>query len=221
FKPKTDTAKEAVQAAVKTLAEQALASTQLITKDAVSTIEAIVAEIDRKLSEQINLIIHNEDFRALEGTWRGLHYLVNNTETDEKLKIRVMNISKKDTARTLRKFKGTAWDQSPLFKKIYEEEYGTPGGAPYGCIIGDYAFDHTPPDVEIMSGMAQISAAAHTPFIAGAAPTLLNMDSWQQLADPRDLTKIFQSPEYAPWRSLRESEDSRYIGLGMPRYLVR
>src|SRR5438093_865063 len=95
------------------------------------------------------------------------------------------------------------------------------GGAPYGCIVGDYAFDHTPPDVEILSGMAQISAAAHTPFIAGAAPTLLNMDSWQQLADPRDLTKIFQSPEYAPWRSLRESADSQYIGLAMPRYLAR
>src|SRR5215467_8237607 len=125
FKPKTDTANEAVRAAVKTLAEQALASTQLITKDAVASIEAIVAEIDRKLSEQINLIIHNEDFKALEGTWRGLHYLVTNTETDEKLKIRVMNISKKDAARNLRKFKGTAWDQSPLFKKIYEEEYGT------------------------------------------------------------------------------------------------
>src|SRR6516165_7761209 len=221
FKPKTDTAKEAVQAAVKTLAEQALASTQLITKDAVSTIEAIVAEIDRKLSEQINLIIHHEEFRALEGTWRGLHYLVNNTETDEKLKIRVMNISKKDAARTLKKFKGTAWDQSPLFKKIYEEEYGTPGGAPYGCLIGDYSFDQSPPDVEMLMSMSQICAASNTPFIAAAAPTLMNMDTWQELMDPRDLTKIFQTPEYAPWRSLRDSEDSRYVGLTMPRTLSR
>src|SRR5215475_12671694 len=221
FKPKTDTAKEAVQAAVKTLAEQALASTQLITKDAVSTIEAIVAEIDRKLSEQINLILHNEDFKALEGTWRGLHYLVTNTETDEKLKIRVMNISKKDAARNLKKFKGTAWDQSPLFKKIYEEEYGTPGGAPYGCLIGDYSFDHSPPDVEMLMSMSQICAASHTPFIAAAAPTLMNMDTWQELMDPRDLTKIFQTPEYAPWRSLRDSEDSRYVGLTMPRTLSR
>jgi type VI secretion system protein ImpC len=132
-----------------------------------------------------------------------------------------MNISKKDLGKTLKKFKGTAWDQSPLFKKIYEEEFGTPGGSPYGCLIGDYSFDHTPPDVEIMQGMMQISAASHTPFLAAAAPTLMNMDSWQQLADPRDLTKIFQSPEYAPWRSLRESDDSRYIGLCMPRYLSR
>src|SRR5438477_3108651 len=221
FKPKTDTAKEAVQAAVKTLAEQALASTSLITKDAVSWIEAIVAEIDRKLSEQINLIMHHEDFKALEGTWRGLHYLVTNTEIDDKLKIRVMNISKKDAGRTLRKFKGTAWDQSPLFKKIYEEDYGTPGGAPYGCLIGDYSFDHSPPDVEMLMSMAQISSASHTPFIAAAAPTLMNMDTWQELMDPRDITKIFQTPDYAAWRSLRNSEDSRYIGLTMPKTLSR
>ena len=132
-----------------------------------------------------------------------------------------MNISKKDAGRTLRKFKGTAWDQSPLFKKIYEEEYGTPGGAPYGCLIGDYSFDHSPPDVEMLLSMSQICAASHTPFIAAGAPTLMNMDTWQELMDPRDLTKIFQTPEYAPWRSLRDSEDSRYIGLTMPRTLSR
>src|SRR5438105_1069602 len=221
FKPKSDTAKEAVQAAVKTLAEQALASTSLITKDAVASIEAIVAEIDRKLSEQINLIMHHEDFKALEGTWRGLNYVVTHTETDEKLKIRVMNISKKDAGRTLRKCKGTAWDQSPLFKKIYEEEYGTPGGAPYGCLIGDYSFDHSPPDVEMLLSISQICSASHTPFIAAAAPTLMNMDTWQELMDPRDITKIYQTPEYAAWRSLRNSEDSRYIGLTMPKTLSR
>jgi type VI secretion system protein ImpC len=146
---------------------------------------------------------------------------VNNTETDENLKIRVINISKKDLGKTIKKFKGTAWDQSPLFKKIYEEEYGTPGGAPYGCLIGDYEFDHSPPDVEILSGMAQIAAAAHAPFISAASPTVMNFDSWRQLSDPRDLTKIFQTAEYAAWRSLRESEDSRYIGLTMPRFLSR
>ena len=132
-----------------------------------------------------------------------------------------MNVSKKDAGRVLKKFKGTAWDQSPLFKKIYEEEYGTPGGAPYGCIIGDYQFDHSPPDVEMLGSLAQICAASHTPFLAAAAPTLMNMDTWQELMDPRDLTKIFQTPEYAAWRSLRASEDSRYIGLTMPRTLSR
>lgn len=221
FKPKSDRAKEAIDTAVRTLAEQALAETTLISEDAVRTVEAIIAEIDKKLSEQINLIIHHEDFQSLESTWQGLHYLVNNTETDETLKIRVLNLPKKDLAKTLKKYKGTAWDQSPLFKKLYEEEFGAPGGEPYGCIVGDYYFDHSPPDVEILSGMAQIASAAHAPFISASAPTLMNMDSWQELGDPRDLTKIFQTADYAPWRSLRESDDSRYIGLTMPRFLGR
>jgi len=221
FKPKSDHVKEAINSAVRTLAEQALSETALITDDSVRTIESIIAEIDRKLSEQINLIMHHEDFKQIESAWRGLSHLVNNTETDETLKIRVLNLSKKDLAKTLKKYKGTAWDQSPLFKKLYEEEYGSPGGEPYGCLIGDYYFDHGPPDVEILNGVAQIAAAAHTPFISAAAPTLMNMDSWQELSNPRDLTKIFQTADYAPWRSLRESEDSRYIGLTMPRFLGR
>jgi len=221
FKPKSDRAKEAIDSAVRTLAEQALAETALISEDAVKTIEAIVAEIDKKLSEQINLIMHHENFQALEGTWRGIHYLVNNTETDETLKIRVVNLSKKDLAKTLKKYKGTAWDQSPLFKKMYEEEFGSPGGEPYGCLIGDYYFDHSPPDVEMLGGMSQIAAAAHAPFISASSPTLMNMDSWQELSNPRDLTKIFQTADYAPWRSLRDSDDSRYVGLTMPRFLGR
>lgn len=221
FKPKNERAKGAVESAVATLAEQALAETGTISDDAVKSIESIIAELDRKLTEQINLIMHHEDFQKLEGSWRGLHHLINNTETDEMLKIRVFNISKKEVGKTIKKFKGTAWDQSPLFKKLYEEEFGTPGGEPYGCLVGDFHFDHSPPDVEILSGMAQIASAAHAPFITGANPTLMNMDSWQELGNPRDLTKIFQSAEYAPWRTLRESEDARYLGLAMPRYLSR
>ncbi len=221
FKPQGDGARDDIKSAVRTLAEQALSTTSLVSDDAVKTIQAIIAAIDAKLTEQINEIIHNEAFRTLEGTWRGLHYLVNNTETDENLKIRVLNISKKDVGKTLKKYKGTAWDQSPLFKQIYEAEYGTIGGEPFGCLIGDYQFDHTPPDVELLTGMAQIAAGAHAPFFAAAAPKLMNMETWRELADPRDLTKIFQTPDYAPWRSLRESEDSRYIGLTMPRNLSR
>src|SRR5258707_872130 len=221
FKPKTDEAKSAVKLAVQTLAEQALGATTLISDNAIKTIEAIIAEIDRKLTEQVNLILHQQDFKSLEGTWRGLHYLVNNTETGENLKIRVMNISKKDVGKTLKKYKGTAWDQSPLFKKLYEEEFGMPGGQPYGCLMGDYYFDHSAPDVEMLAGIAQISAAAHAPFLAAAAPSLLNMEPWQDLPNPRDLAKIFGTPEYAAWKSLRESEDSRYLGLTMPRVLAR
>jgi len=221
FRPKSDRQEAAIKSAVRTLAEQALDQTQLISADAVRTIEAIIAEIDKRLSEQINHILHHEEFQALEGTWRGLHHLVNNTETDETLKIRVFNLSKKDLAAMMKSYEGTKWDQSPLFKKLYEAEYGAPGGEPYGCLIGDYYFDHSPPDVRPLNGIAQIAAAAHMPVITAPAPSLMNFDSWQELSDPRDLTKIFQTPEYAPWRSLRESEDSRYLGLAMPRVLGR
>lgn len=221
FKPKSDRAKEEVQSAVHTLAEQVLQGEALLADDVVGTINAIIAEIDAKLTEQINQIMHNEDFQKLEGAWRGLHHLVNNTETDEMLKIRVMNISKKEVGKTIKKYKGTAWDQSPLFKKLYEEEYGQLGGEPYGCLVGDYHFDHSPQDVEILGGMAQIAAASHAPFITGAQSSLMGMDSWQELSNPRDLAKIFSTPEYAAWRSLRESEDAKYLGLAMPRFLAR
>jgi type VI secretion system protein ImpC len=221
FRPGTDQAREAVETAVQTLATQALAGTQLIQGDALKTIEAMIAAIDAKLTTQINAIIHEPAFQALESAWTGLHYLVTNTETDETLKIRVLNISKRELWRMVRRYKGVAWDQSPLFKKIYEEEYGQLGGQPYGALIGDYYFDHSPPDVELLAGLGQIAAASHSPFIAAAAPSVMRMESWQELANPRDLTKIFQTPEYAAWRSLRESEDSRYIALAMPRTLGR
>ncbi len=221
FKPKTDDKKTAIQAAVATLAEQALAQSVVVSDDIFKTIQDMVAELDKKLSQQVNKILHHEDFQKLEGAWRGLHYLINNTETDEMLKIKVMNISKKDLHKTLKKFKGTAWDQSPIFKKMYEEEYGMFGGEPFGCWVGDYHFDHSPPDVELLGEIAQISAAMHAPFISGAAPSVMGMESWQELSNPRDLTKIFQTPEYAPWRSLRDAEDSRYLGLTAPRFLSR
>ncbi len=221
FKPKTDEAKNAVELAVQTLAQQALSTTKLISGDAVRSIEAMIASIDKKLTEQVNKIIHHEDFQKLESAWRGLHYLVNNTESDEQLKIRVLNVSKTDLGKTLKRFKGTAWDQSPLFKKLYEEEYGQFGGEPYGCIVGDYHFDHTPPDVELLTEMSKLAASAHAPFITGASPSVMQMESWQELANPRDLTKIFTTPEYAAWRSLRESEDARYVAMCMPRFLAR
>ena len=221
FKPKSDRARDAVANAVQTLAQQALASTALVSDDALRSIAAMIAAIDAKLTEQINLILHHEDFQGLEAAWRGLHYLVNNTETDEQLKIKVLNISKKDMGKTLKKFRGTAWDQSPIFKKIYEEEFGQFGGEPFGLLIGDYYFDHSPQDVQLLGDIAQVAAGAHTPFISAAAPTVMQMDNWNELSNPRDLTKIFQTPEYAAWRSLRESEDSRYIGLAMPRFLSR
>jgi type VI secretion system protein ImpC len=221
FRPKSDHVRDEVQNAVKTLAAHALEHTQLISDDTVKTVQSMIAEIDKRLTDQINAIMHHEEFQKLEGAWRGLHHLVTNTETDEKLKIRVMNISKRDLHKTLKWYKGTAWDQSPLFKKLYEEEYGTFGGAPYGCLVGDYHFDHSPPDVETLGELSKICSAMHAPFISAVSPTLFLMDSWQELSNPRDLSTLFTTSEHAAWRSLRESEESRYIGLTMPRFLAR
>ena len=221
FKPKSDEAKSAVEQAVLTLAQQALANTKLIGSDVIVSIEAMIAEIDKKLSEQVNAILHNGEFQQLESAWRGLHHLVSNSETDEMLKVRVFNVSKAELGKTLKRYKGAAWDQSPIFKKVYTEEYDQFGGHPFGCLVGDFYFDHSGPDAEMLGELSKIAAAAHAPFLAAASPTLMQMGSWQELANPRDLTKIFTTPEYAAWRSLRESEDARYIGLAMPRFLSR
>src|SRR5262245_31454910 len=221
FKPKTDRARLEVESAVRTLAEQALRETAVVSDDVVGTIKAMIAEIDRKLTDQINTILHHPRFQQVESAWRGLNYLVTNTETDEMLKVRVMNVSKTELGRALKKYKGSSWDQSPLFKTLYEAEYGQLGGEPYGALVGDYYFDHTPPDVELLGQMAQIAAAAHAPFIAGAGPALMAMDSWQELANPRELGRIFAAPDYAAWRSLRDSEDAKYLGLCLPRFLAR
>ncbi len=222
FKPRSDQTRSAVEGAVKTLAEQALVNAVTLSDDAYKCIASIIAEIDRKLSEQINLILHHDEFQMLESAWRGLHYLVTHTETDEKLKLRFLDISKTDLRRTMKRYKGVAWDQSPLFKKVYEEEYGQLGGEPYGCLVADYYFDHSAPDVDLLASLAKVAASAHVPFITGASPSVLQMESWQELSNPRDLTKIFtQNLEYAAWNSLRLAEDSRYIGLAMPRFLAR
>ena len=221
FKPKSEEANTAVQGAVNVLVEQALQNANLVSTDAIKTIEGMISELDKKLTAQVNEIMHHKDFEDLESAWRGLDYLVSHTETSDQLKIRVFNISKQELGKTLKKFKGSSWDQSPIFKMIYEEEYGTAGGEPYGALIGNYYFNQSAPDLEVLKGMSQIAAAAHAPFIAAADPSMFNLDSWQDLSNPRDLTKIFTTPEYAAWRSFRETDDSRYVALTLPRVLSR
>jgi type VI secretion system protein ImpC len=221
FRPQSDQAAQRIEGAVQILAEQALADTALISDDAIKSIQAMIAAIDKKLTEQVNQILHHADFKKIEGAWRGLHHLVNNTETDEMLKIRVLNISKSDLGKTLARFEGTAWDQSPIFKQVYTHEYSQFGGEPFGCLVGDYEFSNSPSDVALLRNIAQISAAAHAPFVSAAGPSLFGMDSWQELMNPRDLTKITLTPEHAAWNSLRGSEDSRYVALAMPRVLAR
>jgi type VI secretion system protein ImpC len=190
-----------------------------IAKSADTAIANRIAEIDAILSKQIAAIMHHPNFQKLEGTWRGLSHLVFNSETSTELKIRVMNVDKRTLFNDLDK--AVEFDQSQMFKKLYEEEFGQAGGAPYGALVGDYYFSQVPTDVEVLEGMAKISSAAHAPFISGTSANLFGMESWQDLAKPRDLGKIFDTPEYAAWRSLRAKDDSRYIALTMPRVLAR
>ena len=221
FKPRSDRAASEVENAVTTLVREALADTAVIKDDVLDTIEGMIARLDEKLSAQVNAIIHAEEFQQIESAWRGLHYLVFNSETDSTLKIRVMNVSKAEIYRNLRLYPGARWDQSPLFKAVYEAEFGQLGGEPFGSIIGDYYFSHLPTDVQLLRDLSKVFGSAHAPFFAGADPTLLGMDSWTELANPRDIGKIFDTPDYAAWRGLRDQDDSIYVGLCMPRVLAR
>ena len=203
------------------LAATERSGTATISGNAVKSIKSLISGIDSILTEQMNEVLHCDEVRQIEGTWRGLHYLVNNTETDKKLKIRVMNLKKDELADTLEDYEGQMWDQSPIFKKIYTDEYSMFGGEPIGAIVGAYEFSHKPKDVALLRNISGIAASAHAPFVAAAAPQLFRMDSWQELPNPQDLEQIVSSPDYASWQSLRESEDARYIGLTMPRVLAR
>ncbi len=221
FKPNDDARASRIETAVATLAQQALAEASVIGDDVFSTLDAMRAALDKKLSDQVNQIIHNPEFQKLESAWRGLQYMVMNTSTGKDLKIRVLNIGKEECRKMFRQYRDAAWDQSPLFKKVYESEFGQLGGQPYGAFTCDYAFDHSAPDIEVLKGLSKIGAAAHAPFIAGAAPGLMGMESWQELANPRDLGKLFDATDYAAWRTFRDTNDSRYMALTMPRFLGR
>lgn len=200
-------------------AKQVMEGTILISKDTEAMINARIAQIDQLISSQLNEIMHHPEFQKLEGSWRGLNYLVMSSETGESLKIRVMNVSKKDLLKDMEK--AAEFDQSTLFKKIYEEEYGTFGGAAYGAFIGDYEFGNNPQDMSLLEKISEVAASAHAPFLSAASPTLFNFEKFTELSGPRDLAKIFQSVDYAKWKSFRDSEDSRYVSLCLPHILMR
>lgn len=221
FKPRTERAASELDSAIGTLVTQALEDASVVKEDVLDTIEEMIARLDAKLTDQVNEILHAPEFQQVESAWRGLHYLVFNSETDTNLKIRVLNISKEELQRTFKSYPGARWDQSPIFKMIYEQEFGQLGGQPFGCLIGDYQFSHLPTDVQLLRDLGKIAGAAHAPFLSSASPTTLGLDGWTELANPRDIGKIFDTPEYAAWKSLREEPDSRYIGLVLPRTLAR
>lgn len=200
-------------------ATQILDEGMTVNADTVAMISNRIAQIDELITNQLNEIMHHEDFQQLEGSWRGMNYLVMNSETSTTLKLRLMNVSKKDLLKDLEK--AVEFDQSAMFKKVYEEEYGTFGGHPYSMLVGDYEFTRHPQDMALLEKISQVAAAAHAPFIAAAHPRLFDLDSYTDLGIPRDLAKIFESAELIKWRSFRESEDSRYVTLTLPRALIR
>jgi type VI secretion system protein ImpC len=204
---------------VKNLVEQALAGTVTFDKNLTRTFDRAIAAIDTKLSQQLNAIMHDPKFLKLEGSWRGLHYLVQNTETGTGLKLRVLNLPKRELTRDLSK--AVEFDQSQLFKKIYENEFGTPGGEPYAALIGDYEWTSHPDDVETLRLVSNVAAAGFSPFISGVGAGMFGFNDWTELSKPRDLAKIFESTEYMKWRSFRDSEDSRFVSLVMPRVIAR
>ncbi len=198
---------------------QVVQGSMTISPDTEAMINARIAQLDKLVSLQLNEILHHADFQKLEGSWRGLKYLLDKSETSDKLKIRVLNVSKKDLLRDLRR--APEFDQSALFKKVYEDEYGMFGGAPFAALIGDYEFGKHPDDMELLEKVSNVAAAAHAPFLTAAGADLLSMESFTELGNPRDLSKVFDTTEYAKWKSFRQSEDSRYVGLCVPHILMR
>src|SRR6516225_10524889 len=218
-KPLDDKEREKNKDFVGQFLRQVVQPGQVVSKDVETNVKYWIAEIDKKLTTQLNEVMHHPDFQKLEGTWRGLHYLVHQSETGDYLKIRILNVTRRELFKDLEK--AVEFDQSSLFKKIYEEEYGQLGGKPYGMLVGDYQFGRSAEDISLLTMVSHVAAMAHAPFVSSASPKMFNMDRFDEMPKPRDLAKIFDSVEFAAWKSFRESEDSRYTALTLPRVLSR
>ncbi|HTO74387.1 MAG TPA: type VI secretion system contractile sheath large subunit [Gemmatimonadales bacterium] len=212
-------AKERGKDMIKNFVSEVLAGQITMARDTEAMLNARIAQIDHLVSLQLNEVMHHPDFQKLEGTWRGLRYLLSNSETSEMLKIKIFNVPKKELLRDLQR--AAEFDQSSLFKKVYEEEFGVFGGSPFGALVGDYDFNKSGQDIELLEKIAQVAAAAHAPFITSASPEMLNLESFTQIDAPRDLAKVFDTTEFAKWKAFRQSEDSRYVALTLPRMLLR
>lgn len=213
------TARNETEELLRTLTKEAVKGTVKWDKNLSVTINSAIAAIDEMLSKQLAEVMHNEKFQKLEGSWRGLNHLISSSETGSQLKIRMLNITKNELGKDLAK--AVEFDQSQIFKKIYESEFGTAGGQPYAALIGDYEFSSHPDDISLLSKMSNVAAAGFCPFLSAAAPEMFGFDSYTELLKPRDLEKVFDSAEYIQWRSFRDSEDSRFVTLTMPRVLAR
>lgn len=212
-------ARERGKSLVAEFVTQVLEGAMTVSRDAEAMINARIAQIDHLISIQLNEVLHHEQFQKLEGTWRGLKYLLDQSETGANLKIKVLNASKRELLRDLQR--APEFDQSALFKKVYEEEFGIFGGSPFAALVGDYEFGRGPEDIELLEKVSNVAASAHAPFISAASPEMFNLDSYTQLDAPRDMGKVFDTTEYAKWKAFRASEDSRYVALTCPRILMR
>jgi type VI secretion system protein ImpC len=219
--PATTDAENAIDSALSTVVQSAVADQSVIDDDVIDTIQSMIAGLDEQLSSQINEVLHNEEFQKLESSWRGLAYTLNNSETGASLQVEVLNAAKSELASMMKRFPGAKWDRSPLYRQIYERKIGTLGGAPMGAIVGDYYFDHSSADVALLSSVSKIAEAALAPFLASAGPRLLGLDNWNEISNPPDVEDLFTASDYAGWNSLRESENARFIGLTLPRVLAR
>ena len=216
---KDTAAKERGKDMVKQFVSEVLAGSITMARDTEAMLNARIAQIDHLVSLQLNEIMHAPELQKLEGTWRGLKYTLSQSETSEMLKIKVLNVSKKELLRDLQR--APEFDQSMLFKKVYEEEFGVFGGSPFGALVGDYEFGKSGQDIELLEKIAQVAAASHAPFLTAASPEMMNLESFTQIDAPRDLAKVFDTTEFARWKAFRQSEDSRYVALTMPRMLLR
>lgn len=221
IKPRTEVAAKEVDNAVVALVREALGDQSVIADDVIDTVDAMLAKLDAKLTDQLNAIMHSEEFQKLESSWRGLAYTLNNAETDATLRVKVLNASKAELQAMMRRYPGAKWDKSPLHDMVYEQNLGTLGGKPFGCLIGDYYFDHSSPDVNLLNSLGKIAESALAPLISAASPGLLGLDSWNEIGTPPDLSEIFETPEYAQWNSMRDSQNSRFVALALPRVLAR
>lgn len=214
-----DYQKERAKDMIGEFVNQVMSGELTMSKNMDVAINSRIAEIDRLVSAQMNEIMHHEDYQKLEGSWRGLHHLLKNSLTGTQLKIKVMSVTKNDLLKDFER--ALEFDQSNMFKKIYEEEYGTFGGAPFGALIGDFEFGNHPQDMALLEQISQVAAAAHAPFLSAASSGMFGWDSFSEMSEVRDVAKIFDRTEYMKWRSFRESEDSRYVGLTLPHVLMR
>ena len=201
------------------LVKEVMQGTVVMSDNLAATLDARIAEIDQLISDQLSAVMHAEAFQTLESAWRGLHYLCEHTSTGVQMKIKLLNVTKKELVKDFKTRIG--FDQNSLFQKVYEEEFGAFGGAPFGALIGNFEIGRQAEDMYFIEQISHVAAAAHAPFIAAASPELFGLETYTDLGNPTDLAKVFDTVEYAKWKSFRESEDSRYVGLTLPRFLGR